>query len=181
MSTGHGVPTEIFTIIFFKHWKNGKSAGIIFGRLYTCNIYIVTISASEFTQLYICCNWSNLIQLKNLSDLQEFRIRHRHLSILVKYSYIANSEGVLFHWKLNFSLKIFIYVSYSEQYQLWEMHHSSYNFFSINTNACTQKSWKRTCPGFELIAPLYLCPATLLKKKFLKPFVYSVEKCSNIL
>ena len=57
---------------------------IIFGRLYhTCNIYIVTTVAS-----------------KKLSDLQEFHIRHRHLTIQVKHSYISKSVCVLFHWKL---------------------------------------------------------------------------------
>ena len=28
------------------------------------------------------------------------------------------------------------------------------HFFSVHANLCVQKSWKLTCPGFELAAPL---------------------------
>ena len=85
----------VFTLFFLrKNWKL-----TIFGRLYTCNIYIVTTRAS----LYMLQILSNKI-----SDMKEFHIWHRHSTIQVKHSYIAKSVCVLFHWKLNFSLKIFV-------------------------------------------------------------------------
>lgn len=44
---------------------------------------------------------------KNLSDLKEFHILHRHLIIQVKDSYISNSNCVLFCENLFFLIKIY--------------------------------------------------------------------------
>ena len=57
---------------FEKFWK------IIFGRLHAYNIYIVKSSASKEKK-------------KQLSDLQESHIWHRHLNIQVNHSYISKS------------------------------------------------------------------------------------------
>ena len=36
------------------------------------------------------------------------------------------------------------------------MHHSSgTNFFSIHANVSGQKFWKRTCPGFDPVTPVW--------------------------
>ena len=93
-----------------KAWWNSNfkdfSQKIIFGRLYTCNIYIVTARTSEFTRLYICYKCYPI--KKKPSDLEELHTWHRHLTIQIKCSYITNSLCVLFHSKLNFSLKVFV-------------------------------------------------------------------------
>ena len=47
-----------------------------------------------------------ILSNKKLSDLEEFHIWHRHLTVQVKQRYINRSVCVLFHCKLNFLLKI---------------------------------------------------------------------------
>ena len=72
MSKCQGVFTENFTVFFSNAGKAENVPGfkfdfqlifkfdiqrfwkIIFGRLYTCNIYIIANRAPEFTQRYMC-------------------------------------------------------------------------------------------------------------------------------
>ena len=66
----------------------------IFGRLYTCNIYMVTIRPSELAQPYI---YNKFDPIQKISDLQKFHTWLRYLTIKVKHSYITKSVCVLFH------------------------------------------------------------------------------------
>ena len=99
MSKHHGVFTKNFIIFFSNQGKTEHVPAfefeifynIILGRLFKCNIYTVTTATS---QLYICYKFDSI---KKLSDVQEFHIWHRHLSIQVKHSFIAKSACVLFH------------------------------------------------------------------------------------
>ena len=72
-----------FTIFF---WNAGKTQNvpkseferfwkIMFGRLYACNIYIVTTRVSELYTWYML----QILPPKKLFNLQEFHIWHRHL------------------------------------------------------------------------------------------------------
>ena len=60
MSKREGVFTENITIFFKNTGETGRGFKFerfyktIFGRLYTCNIYIITIRVSELTPPYIC-------------------------------------------------------------------------------------------------------------------------------
>ena len=92
---------ESFTIFFSKAGETENVSEleykrfqeIVFGRLYTCNIYIATLKVSEFTQLYTCYKF---YPLKELSDLQEFHIWHRLLTIQGKHSYFTKSVCVFY-------------------------------------------------------------------------------------
>ena len=66
----------------------------ISGRLYTCDNYTVTTRVFEFTQPYICYKFS---PIKKLSELLEFHIWRRDLTIQIKHSYITKCLCVLFH------------------------------------------------------------------------------------
>ena len=56
-SSNAGKTDNMLEFVFERFW-------IIFGRLYTCNIYVIATRVSEFTQLYICYKFYS----KKLSD-----------------------------------------------------------------------------------------------------------------
>ena len=96
-----GVFTKKFMIFFFEMQLKLKTCQnlnlrfqkIIFGRLYTCYIYILTTRAIEVTQLYIRCKF---YLIKKISFLQEFQFERGIKTIQVKHSYITKSVYVFY-------------------------------------------------------------------------------------
>ena len=100
----------------------------------------VTKSTGNYTMFLFFKISNNLLIPKTLINKGKTAITTLLIVMIIghQFSYVSL---VLFHTQINRNYK--------------KMHYANdIDFFSIHANVCVQKSFKRTCPGFDTVTPL---------------------------